>query len=81
MHTYHNHKQIKCSLHAYIVFTVQPVFIANLNHYFTQDILMKERLSYNDQLDEQSTPLAKKDQLNEELRKKNEVHNYNYVCS
>ena len=36
---------------------------------------MKERLSYSDQLDEQSIPLAKKDQLIEELRKEIEVHN------
>ena len=44
-------------------------------------MLIKERLSYKDQLDEQSTPLAtaKKDQLIEELRKENEVHNCNYV--
>ena len=41
-----------------------------------------ERLSYNDQLDGQSISLAKKDQLNEELRKENEVHTYcNYVHS
>ena len=38
-----------------------------------QDILMKERLSYIDQLDEQSTSLTKKDQLIEERRKENEV--------
>ena len=42
---------------------------------------IKERLSCNDQLDEQSTPLAKKDQPIEELKKENEVHDYNYVHS
>ena len=51
------------------------VYLCNLNHYFTQDILIKERLSYNDQLDEESIPLAKTDQLIEKLRKENEVHN------
>ena len=38
-------------------------------------MLIKERLSYNDQLDEQSISLAKKDKLIEELRKEIEVHN------
>ena len=44
-------------------------------------MLIKERLNYNDQLDDQSTPLAKKDQLIEELRKEIEVHDNNYVHS
>ena len=38
-----------------------------------QDMLMKERLSYVDQFDEQSTPLTKKDRLIEQLRKDDEV--------
>ena len=46
-----------------------------------QDMLMKERLSYIDHLDEQSTTLAKKDQLIEELRNKNEVIATSYVIS
>ena len=46
-----------------------------------QDMRMKERLSYIDQLDEQSTSLTKKGQLTEELRKENEVTITSYVCS
>ena len=42
---------------------------------------MKERLSYIDQLDEQSIPLTKKDRLIEKLRKENEVIATTYVCS
>ena len=38
-----------------------------------QDMLMKERLSYIDQFDEESTPLTKYDRLIQELRKDNEV--------
>ena len=38
-----------------------------------QDMLMKERLSYIDQIGEQSTALTKKGHLIEELKKKNEV--------
>ena len=64
----------------YLQYNVATVFKANLNHCFTQDMLIKERLSYNDQLDEQSISLAKKDQLIEEQRKENEVRTYcNYV--
>ena len=46
-----------------------------------QDMLMKGRLSYVDQLDEQSTTLTKKGQLIEELRKENEVIVTSYVTS
>ena len=46
-----------------------------------QDMLMKERLSDIDHLDEQSTSLTKKGQLIEELRKENEVIATSYVCS
>ena len=46
-----------------------------------QDMLMKERLSYIDHLDEQSTTLAKKGQFTEELRKENEVIATSYVIS
>ena len=45
-----------------------------------QDMLMKERLSYKNQLDEQSTVLVKKGQLIEELRKENEVITTSYAC-
>ena len=38
-----------------------------------QDMLIKERSSYIDQLDKQSTPLTIKDQHIEELRKENKV--------
>ena len=55
--------------------------IANFNQCFMQDMLMKERLSYIDQLDEQSTSLSKKDQLIKEHRKENEVIATSYVCS
>ena len=40
---------------------------------------MKDRLSYIDQLDQQSTTLTKKDRLIEELRKVNEVIITSYV--
>ena len=42
-------------------------------------MLMKERLSYKDQLDEQSAQLTKKDQLIEGQRKETEVMIRNYV--
>ena len=45
-----------------------------------QDMLMKERLSCNDQFDEQSTLLTKKGRLIEKLRKENEVNATSYVC-
>ena len=38
-----------------------------------QDMLMKERLNYIDQLDEQYTPPTKKCQIIEEIKKDNEV--------
>ena len=44
-------------------------------------MLIKERLSYIDQLDGQSISLTKKDRLIEELRKENEVIATSYVCS
>ena len=44
-----------------------------------QDMLMKGRLSYVDQLDEQCTTLTKKGRLIEELRKENEVIVTSYV--
>ena len=46
-----------------------------------QDMLMKERLSYVDQFDEQSTTLTKKGQLIEELKKENEVIATSYACT
>ena len=38
-----------------------------------QDMLMKERLNYTDQLDEQYTPPTKKCQIIEEIEKDNGV--------
>ena len=38
-----------------------------------QDILIKERLNYTDQLDEQYTPPPKKCQVIKEIKKDNEV--------
>ena len=41
---------------------------------------MKERLSYIDQFDEQSTTVIKKGQLIKELKKENEVIAASYAC-